>query len=124
MWRGGSEKHLVLITDEKAQTRYGYLNQQIVGDLLREANIMVDLYILPQHFNFLNLDEGYGEQGYGYLVCQEQGDDGSCVNPNGNAYNLDEEISAGRLGRSIRQGFIDYYCNEGETGSILEREEE
>jgi len=124
VWREGAEHHLVLIADEKAQTKYEYLNQRVVGDLLREANITVDLYIVTgNHYNFLTQDEtivgptGFPithEQGYGYLVCEnyQENEDGgfTCINPNGTAHDLDEEIAASRLGRSIRQLFIDYYC--------------
>ena len=134
VWRGGAEHHLVLIADEKAQTRYSYLNQRVVGDLLREANISVDLYIVKEkHYNFLTQDETtvdfagtpiIHEQGYGYLICQDHEDEedgtSTCINPNGNAHDLDEEIAAGRLGRSIRQLLIEYYCGGNGGGDSVE----
>ena len=137
IWREGSERHLIFIADEKAQSEYSYLNQQVVGDLLREAGIWSDLYILKaNHYNFFTEDGSLidpsgdafiaREEGYGYFVCQDYqiNDDGSynCINRSGNVYDLDEEIAAGRLGRSIRQLFIDYYC--GGDGAVESIEEE
>ncbi|MDO8656500.1 MAG: hypothetical protein Q7K45_04635, partial [Nanoarchaeota archaeon] len=128
VWREGADYHIIFLSDEKAQTAYPeLLNQMVVGSLLREAGISIDLYInVAQHYNFFVDDgpalvdeEGQGhlswEQGYGYLVYEDFSSEMVGINPHGNIYDLSTTIASEEgLGRKIRNTFIYSYCENEE----------
>ncbi len=72
IWREGSQKHFIGIMDEKAQTEFPeMINQLAVGELFQEYEITTWLFIdMGKHFNFSTQDNiSLGtEQGYGYLA--------------------------------------------------------
>ena len=101
LWRQGSIKHFVLVSDEKAQW-YSPLsspevyNQQQIAQLAADAGMIVDVYTLPLFFNLDNTDP----QGYGYFSTLT----------GGNLYDLGREIYNGTLGVTFNNAIISWYC--------------
>ncbi len=115
-WRDDSDKTIIIIGDEPAQSRYAFVDQDLIGEMAYLAGVKISLYIRQEYFTTLIVPgaEGADLQGFALLTCREYDAHMDCIRGrNGKVFFLDDYRLA-ELAGAVNEEFVSPFCPRSE----------